>query len=582
VSSTEPLPPARALTPSSEHDEERAKDVATFLSAGRRRWWSTLVIAAILVAGMQLGFTTVSATSVTVAVCGTLALNGVLTRLSTSERWYRWWLRYVCALFDCALVSGVVWLFGAPVLVLAYVLVIVPYAFDRGRAMGYVTTIASAAGFVGASYVRSLDHPVSAERWADTLVAATLLVLVSQQVIPMPSRLIARLRRTRARLAQIEAGALDVRADARHDDELGFLERGVNRMLDALTELVAAVQREADELHMVAAEVHAAASAIAARAADVATGADTLRDGLADQQHHAAAAVRSGDDARVTAASTHRTAEQTARDAHVVDDLATHSRESIVRATAALTRVRDDVHASAEHVQRLAPASAMVGEFVATVSRIARQTNLLALNAAIEASRAGDAGAGFTVVADEIRALAVESAHAAKQVASTVHRVRDEIDAAVRAMERTLAEVQDSGTIADDASVALSAMVKGIARIASQSDDVARLAQQQVALTADTVAALTRIDSAARTSREGAARAADAAAHQHAAIDALSHSSAQLHAAVQRMRAAAQHHTAEFAAVRPRLRTPGVAGTAIRAARGARPLSRPAPHPTAA
>lgn len=528
-------------------DEERAKDLSTFRVAARRRFWSTIFIAGVLIVGLKLGLAEVSMTAVIATFCAAIGLNWLLSAVGVRRRWYRWWLRYVFAVFDTLLISSVVYLFGSPVLVLTYILAIVPYSFDRGPALGYVTTGASVLGYLAASYGYIVAHPAAATSWPQIGLAAVLLLVVSQQVIQMPSRLISRIRRTRERMAQVERGELHARAEARHNDELGFLERSFNRMLDELTLLIETVQREADELAAVAIQVHGAASVLQRRAGDVATGAESLSEGMARQRDLTTDGVRAGRQALHTAEAARGTAERTASDAHTVDDMAISSREAIERAAQTLVRVSEDVGASAARVQRLAPASDRVGDFVATVSRIARQTNLLALNAAIEASRAGEQGLGFAVVADEIRKLASESAQAAKVIASTVQRVRDDIGDAVHSMDNTAREVTDAGTIAREATRALSAMVEGIARIAQQSDDVATLAQTQATLAAEAVTAFDTLDTSAERASGSARTAADGAAAQRASIDELSRSAAQLSQAAARMRAVAVRHTAEFA-----------------------------------
>jgi methyl-accepting chemotaxis protein len=391
--------------------------------------------------------------------------------------------------------------------------------------------------------------PQNATPVPQILLAAGLLVVIAQQVIQMPSRLIARLRRTRERMAQVERGDLAARADARHADELGFLERSFNGMLDELQLLIETVQREADELAAVASQVYGAASTLQRRAGEVAGGAHALREELEAQQAHAAAGVRTGHEARRTADAARRTADVTAADAHVVDDVVAASREAIERAAQALVRVGRDVTATAATVRALQPASEQVGRFVETVSRIARQTNMLALNAAIEASRAGEDGLGFAVVADEIRALSVESALAAKRVATTVQRVRDEIDTAVLAMDTTAHEVQGAGTIARDATRALSSMVDGITRITKQSDEVAALAQTQATLSASAAMAFDALDLSAQRASSGARAAADGSDAQRASIGELSRSAQQLTQAAARLRVLALRHTAEFPAV---------------------------------
>ena len=562
-------------------DEERAKDIATCRVAATRRFWSTIFITGVLIAGLRMGLANVSLSAVAALFCTAIVTNWGLAAIGASARWYRPWFKYVFAMFDTALISGVVYLFGSPVLVLAYILAIVPYSFDRGPSLGYLTTLSSAVGFLVASYGYAQARPADAAPWPDVLLAAALLVVVAQQVIQMPSRLITRIRRTRERMAQVERGDLQARADARHADELGFLEKSFNRMLDELTLLIDTVQREADALAAVATQVHSAASVIQRQAGEVASGATALRDALAHQRERARDGVSSSQDARRTADTTQQTATSTATDAQRVDRAAAASREAIERAAQALLRVGRDVNTTAEQVRLLAPASEQVGDFVATVSRIARQTNLLALNAAIEASRAGDEGLGFAVVADEIRTLAVESAQAAKRIAATVQRVRDDIGAAVLSMDTTADDVVGAGQIARDATQALSTLVSGIGRIAHQSDDVATLAHTQATLSAGVADAFEALDSSAERASLGARSAADASIAQHASIEELSRSAAQLSQTAARLRAVALRHTSDSTgtphAALPMLASATLTHVAVEMASGLRPGSPPTP-----
>lgn len=463
----------------------------------------------------------------------------LLAMLGSRARWNRWWLRYVRAVFDTMLISCLVLLFGSPVLVLLYLLAIVPCAFDRRPSLGYVTAGAALLGFIAASAGYAQLHPDTVAPWSQVLLASVLLTVVAHQIVNMPARLIRRIRETRHRMVQVERGVLDARAEARHDDELGDLERSVNDMLDALTRRIETVQREAAELAVVATEVHSLADALHRRAGDVETGTQAVSAGLTEQRHVAADGLRVGRQALATADSTRETAERTASEAFAVDQIASASREAIERATQTLVRVSEDVGASVHRVKRLAPASERVGEFVATVSRIARQTNLLALNAAIEASRAGDEGLGFAVVADEIRKLANESAQAAKTINATVQRVRDDIADAVQSMDATAHEVTGAGAIARDATRAVSAMVDGIARIAQQSGEVSTLAHAQATLAAGAASAFSAYEVAARGSVGDAHGAAEGARAQRERLKELSQRSAQLSAAAARLRAMA-------------------------------------------
>lgn len=529
--------------------EERANDISAIRLAGPRRFWRTIVVAGLLLIGVRLGVVDASVQVVVLGFCVAIGLNWALCTLGARERSYRLWFRYAFAGFDTLLISGLVLLTGWPVLAMAYLMVIAPASFDRSRWLGVFATVTSMVGFLTASYGHAAMHPAVSTPVLPVALAAALLTIVAQYVTRLPSDLVARIRRTRECVAKIERGDLRARSDARGHDEFGFLERGLNRMLDELALLIETVQREAEELATVAIQVHDSASVLHQRAGEVAAGATALSDGLRQQRVLTVEGVRAGRQASSTADSTRDTAHRTARDAHEVDLIASKSRAAIERAAHTLIRVSEDVSASAARVQRLAPASDQVGDFVTSVSRIARQTNLLALNAAIEAARAGDQGVGFAVVADEIRKLAGESAVAAKAIARTVLRVRDDIGAAVLSMDHTVQEVSDTGSIAREATLALTAMVTGIARIAEQSDSVALLAQSQTVLTADAVSAFDALDESALRAADRARDAAAATAAQRTSIENLSRSAAQLSQAAARMRAVAQRHTSEFAVV---------------------------------
>ena len=251
---------------------------------------------------------------------GRRGATGRSARFALDESRYRWWFRYLFAAFDTLLISLLIAIFGAPVLAILYLLAVVPYSFDRGRALGFVVLACSEIGFLPRSVAHARLFPDTAPPLAQVLLAAVLLGIVSQQIVPIPTKLIRRLRRTRDRMAAVEAGDLSARADARHTDELGYLERSYNAMLDEVTRLIGSVQQESDELAAVAAQLGGASNMLQDRARDAHHGVEALQDELAAQRASVAdgAAVEPVD-ARDAAVRAVARADETARDARAMD-----------------------------------------------------------------------------------------------------------------------------------------------------------------------------------------------------------------------------------------------------------------------
>lgn len=538
-------PSNRSVTAALTLDEERAKDLNTFRVAGRRRFWSTVLVAVALIVGVQTGLTLVPVPVMLVMFLAAIGCNWALSAVAQNEVRYRWWFRYVFAAFDTLLISLIIAIFGTPVLAMLYLLAVVPYSFDRGRSLGFVVLACSEVGFLVASFAHARFFPEVAPPVSQVVLAALLLGIISQQLVPIPSKLIRRIRRTRERMAAVEAGDLSARADARYSDELGFLERSYNAMLDEVTRLIAAVQHECDELGAVATQLGSASHVLQDRARDAHHGVLALQDELHAQRQSVTAGAASSRDAREAAVRAVARADDTARDARAMDVATLASRNAIERAAETLVHVGDGVQRAATQVESLVPASTHVGEFVSTVSRIARQTNLLALNAAIEASRAGEHGLGFAVVAEEIRKLAGESAQAARAIATTVQAVRDEIATAVSTMNGTARDVHDVGGIAQEARVAIDTILADIARIAEHADDAARLARAQADASAAVNGAFQSVEERAARAVGDAQHATDAMVAQGGALDELSRGSAQLSSAATRLRNAVARMTDE-------------------------------------
>ncbi|MCB1958371.1 MAG: methyl-accepting chemotaxis protein, partial [Rhodocyclaceae bacterium] len=133
--------------------------------------------------------------------------------------------------------------------------------------------------------------------------------------------------------------------------------------------------------------------------------------------------------------------------------------------------IREKIQDTSKRIKRLGESSQEIGEIVELISDITEQTNVLALNAAIQAASAGEAGRGFTVVAEEVQRLAERSAEATKQIAAIVKTIQTDTQDAVGAMEVATRDVVDGAKLTDAAGQALT-------EIGTVSNEAARLIEE--------------------------------------------------------------------------------------------------------
>jgi twitching motility protein PilJ len=160
--------------------------------------------------------------------------------------------------------------------------------------------------------------------------------------------------------------------------------------------------------------------------------------------------------------------------------------------------IREQIQETSKRIKRLGESSQEIGEIVELISDITEQTNVLALNAAIQAASAGEAGRGFSVVAEEVQRLAERSGEATKQIGAIVKTIQADTRDAVAAMEKSTQGVVEGAKLSDAAGQALSeidTVTKNLARLIqqiSQATNTQAEATDQVARNMQDILEITR------------------------------------------------------------------------------------------
>jgi twitching motility protein PilJ len=128
---------------------------------------------------------------------------------------------------------------------------------------------------------------------------------------------------------------------------------------------------------------------------------------------------------------------------------------AVQNAIKGMDEIREQIQETSKRIKRLGESSQEIGEITELISDITEQTNVLALNAAIQAASAGEAGRGFSVVAEEVQRLAERSAEAAKQIGALVRTIQTDTHDAVAAMEKSTQGVVEGAKLSDAAGAAL-------------------------------------------------------------------------------------------------------------------------------
>ena len=263
----------------------------------------------------------------------------------------------------------------------------------------------------------------------------------------------------------LTSGALNRRFDLNRQDPLGIIIRKMDRFVSSvqatiqgMADTAQQVQRVSSEVSQGIVNVNHSARVQSDATSSAAAGIEEITVSIGEVASHAAA---------------------TRQAAGVASEVSARGEQLSEQACTTILSLAETVKTSAAQVERLGQQSEEISRITGVIKEIADQTNLLALNAAIEAARAGEAGRGFAVVADEVRKLAERTTKATEEISTMIHSVQHETGKAVDGMRSGAVQVENGVLLVQDAQNALGEINAQMTRTLEMVNDISHSSQEQ-------------------------------------------------------------------------------------------------------
>ncbi|SDT37669.1 methyl-accepting chemotaxis sensory transducer with Cache sensor [Pseudomonas prosekii] len=325
--------------------------------------------------------------------------------------------------------------------------------------------------YIGLSVDKDKAFAMLSEFRTSAVIATVIAVAIIIALLSMLIRILIQPLHVMTRAMQDIAdgeGDLTKRLTIQNQDEFGILGTAFNRFVERIHTSIREVSSATGQVNEVALRVVAASNSSMFNS-----------DQQASRTNSVAAAINQ---LGAAAQEIARNAAQASNQASDARSLAEDGQQVVDRSIKAMNQLSSMLSASSSNIESLNSKTVNIGQILEVITSISQQTNLLALNAAIEAARAGEAGRGFAVVADEVRNLAHRTQESAQQVQTMIEELQVGARESVSTMSESQRHSQDSVEIANLAGERLNSVTMRIGEIDGMNQSVATATEEQTAV----------------------------------------------------------------------------------------------------
>ncbi len=322
-------------------------------------------------------------------------------------------------------------------------------------------------------------------------------------------------------MEHVAEGHLNIEVKVKRTDEIGHLGNSFNKMIHHLREMILRIDKAASQ-------VESSSSTMTAHSQQV--------GGVSEQITNSIQQVATGADDQVV--NVEKVNERIRLLVQVLDKLfnfnqmekklavemekaAVDGRFEMEKVSNQMVEIKSSIDEVAQGIENFQTISEEINGFVEVINNISTQTNLLALNAAIEAARAGDAGRGFSVVAEEIRNLAEEAAHSTEKIRKLITEINNETDKATKKMAQGTKEIESGEMVVSSADLSFKNISGAITQVREGIEKSSELVNDAYGSSKEIMESVESIASISEQTSASAEEVAAASEEQNEAVERI-------------------------------------------------------------